>query len=123
MAKKILLIDDEPDFTELIRTLLGFHGLQVDVFNDPAPVAANIQTTKYDLIVSDLMMPGLDGFQLVDKIRSQTAYKKTPVIVLSAKTLTDDERKTLMNHQVHFLTKPFEPQGLVEQIQQLLGQS
>lgn len=121
MEKRILLVDDERDFTELTRTLLGFHDFEVDAFNDSMDVEAAVLKKNYDLIVCDLMMPGMDGFELVKKLRANEQYKEIPIVVLSAKTLTDEERKTLLRQGVHFVTKPFEPQGLVEKITQLLG--
>jgi len=120
MLKKILLIDDEKDFSDLTSTMLEFNNLSVNTINDPINVMNDIENTHYDLIVSDLMMPNLDGFELVEKVRANANYQKTPIIILTAKTLNDDERKFLFQHQVHLLIKPFEPQGLVEQIKNLL---
>lgn len=120
---KILLIDDEKDFTDLIGTLLGFHDHEVDTFNDPTQVETAIKTNRYSLIVTDLMMPDLDGFALVEKIRAIEAYKTIPIIVLSAKSLEDDDRKFLLRNHVHFMVKPFEPIGLVEQINRLLTET
>lgn len=119
MGKRILIVDDEPDFTELAATLLAFHDLDVDAFNDSFKVEEALLKTPYALIVTDIMMPGLNGFELVDKIRALPEYKKTPVIVLTAKPLNDEERKHLLRHDVHFMMKPFEPLTLVEQIRQL----
>lgn len=121
MNKRILIVDDEPDFTELAATLLDFHDMKVDAFNDPSKVEAALLASTYDLIVTDIMMPGLNGFELIDKIREIPAYKKIPIIVLTAKPLNDDERKHLLRHDVHFMMKPFEPLALVEQIRQLAG--
>lgn len=120
MPKRILMIDDEPDFTELTGTLLRFHDFEVDTFNDPVDIEKVVTDKKYDLIVSDLMMPAMDGFAVVRMLRGRDDYKKVPIIVLSAKTLSDEERKMLLQKDVHFMTKPFEPQGLVDQIQRLL---
>lgn len=117
---KVLLIDDEKDFTELTGTLLDFHEIEVDMINDPRLVEERLKDRHYDLIVTDLMMPNLNGFQLIDKIRKSEAYKNTPVLVLTAKPLTDEERKFLFQHNASFMTKPFEPLGLVEQIQDLV---
>ena len=122
MAKKILLIDDEKDFTELTGTLLGFHELDVSTVNDPVAVENLLDTQDYALVVTDLMMPNLDGFDVIRKVRSRAKYAETPILVLSAKALTDAERKFLLQQKVHVLTKPFEPQGLVEQITRLLGE-
>lgn len=120
MGKKILLIDDEPDFTELVATLLGFHNLDVKVYNDPVHIEKIIKGKEFDLVVTDLMMPNMDGFEVVRKLRGAEAYEKIPIIVLSAKSLSDEERKFLLQNKVSFLMKPFEPQGLVEKITELL---
>lgn len=117
---RIFMIDDESDFTELTGTLLGFHGLEVETCNDPFKAKERLTQEKMDLIVTDLMMPGLDGFDLVNFLRQQPQYVTTPVIVLSAKILNDQERKFLLQNKVHFQTKPFEPHQLVEQVKQLL---
>lgn len=119
--KRILIVDDEKDFTEIISTLLDFHDFKADTVNDSREVLSMLQKTPFDLIVTDLMMPGMDGFQLVAQLRNDPHYKSIPVIVLSAKSLTDEERKKLMLNNVTFLTKPFEPQGLVEKITQMLS--
>lgn len=121
MGKKILLVDDERDFTELTKTLLGFHDFEVEALNDSKEVTGALAREKYDLVVCDLMMPGVDGFELVKQLRNDTKYSQTPILVLSAKTLTDEERKSLLKQGVHFVGKPFSPQGLVERITQLLG--
>lgn len=123
MPKRILIIDDEIDFTEVVSTLLRFHDFEVDTFNDPTFVLEALQKNHYDLIVSDLMMPHIDGFELIQKIQAMEKYRQSPIIVLSAKVLTDEERKFLFKNKVHCLPKPFEPRGLVEQICQLMETS
>ena len=120
MPKRILIIDDEPDFTELTGTLLQFHNFEVETHNDPVDLERVIAGKKFDLIVSDLMMPGMDGFGVIRMLRGRDATRTIPIIVLSAKTLSDEERKMLLQNEVHFLTKPFDPQGLVDQIRGLL---
>jgi CheY-like chemotaxis protein len=119
--RKILLIDDERDFTELTGTLLDFHELSVDTVNDPLEAIKAAEKTHYDLIVTDIMMPNMNGFELIENLRRLDNYRKTPIIVLTAKQLSDEERKILLRNDVHFQMKPFEPLGLVEQIRQLVG--
>ncbi len=118
--KHILIVDDELDFTEIVSTLLDFHNFRTDTVNDPEKVIEVLDDHHYDLIVSDLMMPGLDGFQLIEKLRADPKYHNIPVIVLTAKLLSDEERKRLLVSNVSFLSKPFEPHGLVEKITQML---
>lgn len=119
--KHILIVDDEKDFTEIVGTLLDFHNFGVETVNDPQQVMGALAKDGYDLVVTDLMMPGMDGFQLVEKMRASQATHDIPIIVLSAKTLTDEERKRLLVNDVTFLPKPFEPHGLVEKITQMLA--
>ncbi|MBI2083803.1 MAG: response regulator [Deltaproteobacteria bacterium] len=123
MGKKVLLIDDEQDLTELLKTLLEFHDLDADTCNDSRQVEQAFLSAQYNLVVTDLMMPEIDGFQLIQKIREKENYRTVPIIALSAKTLTDEERKFLLRNNIHFSIKPFEPQDLVEQISQLLQSS
>ncbi|MDP2599162.1 MAG: response regulator [Deltaproteobacteria bacterium] len=122
MGKKILIIDDEKDFTELMSTLLEFHDFKVDAFTDSADVQKAVEKTKYDLVMTDLMMPHLSGFDVIHLLRQMDAYKTVPIIALSAKTLNDKERKILLQNKVYYVMKPFEPQGLVEQIRQMQGE-
>ena len=119
-VKKILIVDDEVDFVEITSAMLGFYDYNVVAFTNPAEVTDAIQKEVFSLIVTDLMMPQINGFQLIEKIRALANYKETPIIVLSAKTLSDEERKFILKNKVNLIVKPFEPQGLVDQIQNLL---
>jgi len=115
MGQKILMIDDEPDFTELISTLLQFHQFSVDAYNDPKEIVGKIDQKNYDLVICDLMMDGIDGFEICRRFRKMERYKDTPFIVLSG--------KTLLELKVHFVPKPFEPNKLVEKVRKLLVKS
>lgn len=115
----VLLVDDEIDFTELMGTLLGFHGFTTTVLNDSTKVLPALAAGTFHVIITDLMMPDLDGFALIRALREDPKYRTAPVIALSAKMLTDSERKFLLQQQVHFVMKPFEPTALVEKIVQL----
>ena len=117
----VLLIDDEPDFTDLLGTMLRFHGITVTTLNDPTTILEHLMATRYQVIITDLMMPGLDGFGLIRTVRSESTNRATPMLALSAKVLTDHERKFLIQQHVHFVMKPFEPSALVEQILRVSG--
>lgn len=119
-AHNILLIDDEVDFTELTAALLRFYDFTVTTLNDASHVMALLESQPAQLVVTDLMMPRVDGLQLIQQLRERTATATIPILTLTAKVLTDSERKFLLQHQVVVLTKPFEPQRLVDQIRQLL---
>lgn len=116
MKKTICLVDDEVDFTELLGSLLNFNGFEVGVENDPVEGFERLKTTSYDAIVIDMMMPGMDGMQLVRGLRASKTHERTPLFVLSAKELSDDERTALLAEKAHFVAKPFDPRRLVELI-------
>lgn len=120
MAGSILIIDDEQDFNELTKTMLEFHDFEVTALSDPLLVKNEIQNKKFDVIVTDLMMPGIDGFQVIEQVREDSQHDNTPIVVLTAKTLTDEERKFLLQNNAHIMMKPFEPQGLIQKVQTLL---
>lgn len=121
MQKRLLLIDDENDITEITGSLFRFHHFDVASCNNAAEFEALLTKEPYDLVVTDLMMPDVDGFKVISQLRSRAEYKTTPIIALTAKNLTDEERKFLLQNKTHVVLKPFEPLELVEQIKHLLG--
>lgn len=120
MAKRICLVDDEKDFTELLGSLLEFNGFEVEKFNDPASALLRLELGGFDAVVADMMMPGMDGLTLIKKLRANTTHALTPIFILTCKQLTDQERTELLTHRAHFVAKPFEPRRLVELIRQAL---
>ena len=70
-TKNILLIDDEPDITFTIKSILEENGFKVDSFTDPISALDNYQINFYDLIILDIKMPKMDGFQLYGKLREK----------------------------------------------------
>ena len=118
--KRICLIDDEPDFTDITGTLLEFQGYEVKTYNDPREGLDAVNAGSFDAVVIDIMMPHMDGLTLMRSLRSG-AYGKSPLFALSAKRLSDEERKFLLTNEIHFVPKPFEPRRLVELIGKALG--
>lgn len=119
-AKRICLIDDERDFTELAGTLLGFQGYTVVTYNDSKEGLAAVRNANFDAVVVDIMMPQMDGLTVMRALR-QSGHEKAPLFALSAKRLSDEERKFLLTNDIHFVQKPFEPRRLVELIREALA--
>src|ERR671938_1394414 len=69
--KKILVVDDEHDITESCSIALEYHGFKVDTFNDPIEALSNYRPDYYDLIILDIKMPKMDGFQLYNEIKKK----------------------------------------------------
>jgi CheY-like chemotaxis protein len=83
-----------------------------------------VARTPPDLVLLDLMMPGMSGFELVARLRAQPKGRAIPIMIVSAKELTADDMLTLDGHVQRFVAKgSIEPQGLTNAVRQLLGQS
>jgi DNA-binding response OmpR family regulator len=76
-GKRIMVVDDEHDLTLFYRMSLEYHGFEVEVFNDPSQALSNFKTYYYDLIILDIKMPNMDGFELYKEIK-----KKIPMLEL-----------------------------------------
>jgi DNA-binding response OmpR family regulator len=105
--KKILVVDDEPDLTLLCGLALEYYGFKVDTFTDPQEALSNYKPGYYDLVILDIMMPKMDGFQLYDEIKKKD--HKAKVCFLTASELYYKEfRKREYNaiDKTLFIQKP-----------------
>ena len=113
----ILVVDDDNDLTELLDEFLSEHKLKTKVFHNPMKALDYLQTSIPDLILLDIMMPEMDGFQLLRKIRETL---DVPVIMLTAKGEVSDKVVGLELGADDYLAKPFEPRELLARIQSIL---
>jgi DNA-binding response OmpR family regulator len=109
---KLLLVDDEPDITAVLKKGLEQHGFEVDISNDPASVAATYRPGSYDLLLLDIRMPRMSGFELYRKIRDSDADVK--VCFLTAFEIYYDEFRRVFPklHVRCFARKPITPADL-----------
>lgn len=112
-SKKVLIVDDEFDVTELLSYNLRRSGFLVESVNDPRRAMERVRAFAPDLIVLDIMMPGLSGLQVCRMIRQEPALKAIPVIFLSAKTEEGDRIEGFESGADDYVCKPFSPKELV----------
>ncbi len=117
---RIFVVDDEQDLTDLLHYQLGKEGFKVKFSNNPYEALGNARDYSPDLIILDVMMPDLDGFQLLRMIRADNLLQKTPVIMLTAKTDLEHRIKGLEQGADDYLGKPFDSQELVLRIRSIL---
>jgi DNA-binding response OmpR family regulator len=111
---RVLVIDDEDDIRELCRVNLEFEGYQVfDAADGPSglDVAAR---ERPDVIFLDLMMPGMDGWGVLRRLKEDDATAPIPVVLLTARTGEDDQMRGWQEGILEYVSKPFNPQSLVE---------
>ena len=114
---RILVIDDDTELCALLREFLEREGLVVDFAHDGNAGLVRALENKHDLIVLDLMLPGIDGFGILRKLRQQF---KTPVIILTARGQDEDRIVGLDLGADDYLAKPFNPRELAARIRAIL---
>jgi len=123
MAKgKILVVDDEIYIVHILDFSLGMEGYEVLTALDGEQALDKARVEKPDLIVLDIMMPKLDGYETCKRLKADEATKQIPVILLSAKGRNVDQKVGFEVGADDYITKPFSPRKLVERINAVLGQ-
>ena len=125
MAKKrVLCIEDHPELIELIRLILGRLGFDVDGAEGGREGLRSMQENPPDLVLLDLMMPDMDGWEVYRQIKANDQLKDIPVIAVTAKAQGIDRVLGLhIAGMDDFITKPFGPKELVASVERVLGAS
>lgn len=110
---RILIIEDEESIAELEKDYLELSGFEVEIENDGADGLEKALAEDFDLIILDLMLPGMDGFEICKKIREK---KNTPIIMVSAKKEDIDKIRGLGLGADDYITKPFSPSEMVARV-------
>jgi CheY-like chemotaxis protein len=119
----ILVVDDVPDVTEMIQLLLKHAGYDVSTAESAKDALRLARKTHYDLVISDIGMPDMNGYQLAEALRDLAAYNDTPLIAVTGYSEYDDRSRAVeAGFNVH-LTKPIEPAHLLRLMSELLSQS
>ncbi|MGH7903431.1 MAG: response regulator [Candidatus Dormibacteraceae bacterium] len=116
-GQRVLVVDDEEHIVELARLYLGREGYQVDSVSDGAQAISRFEAIKPDLVVLDIMLPGMDGLSICREIRGAS---QVPIIMLTARDEVTDKVVGLELGADDYLTKPFHPQELVARARALL---
>jgi two-component system OmpR family response regulator len=115
---RLLVVDDEPNILELLSVALRFNGFEVETASDGLQALTAARSFKPDLVVLDVMMPELDGFEVVRRLRGEGA--RVPVLFLTAKDGTDNKVQGLTLGGDDYVTKPFSLEEVVARIRALL---
>ena len=110
---KILIIEDEVSIADLEKDYLELSGFEVDIENDGTNGLMSAVDKDYDLIILDIMLPGVDGFEICKAVREK---KNTPILLVSAKKEDIDKIRGLGMGADDYITKPFSPSELVARV-------
>ena len=120
---RILLVDDDPVILRLLKVNFEMEGYAVLSAANGAEAVDVATSERPDIILLDVMMPGMNGLEAAEKLRSQAATVSIPIVFVSAKAQTPDVRAGLDAGAVDYLTKPFDPVELVQKVEDLLAKS
>jgi two-component system alkaline phosphatase synthesis response regulator PhoP/two-component system response regulator VicR len=123
MASKILAVDDEKHIVRLVQINLQKEGYEVATANTGREALEKVSEFKPDLIVMDVMMPEMDGFEALKKLKENAETRDIPVIMLTAKAQDADVFRGWQSGADLYLTKPFNPAELLSFVKRLLASS
>lgn len=120
--KKVLIIEDDPPYRKIYTRKFEIAGYQVESAENGEEGLEKIRSFQPDIVCTDLMMPKLDGFQVLDKIKADDALKDIPVIVLTNLSTTEDAQKVIGKGAAAVMVKSdTEPNLIVEKVDELLS--
>ena len=118
MMNKILLVDDEIEITEINKRYLEQGGYDIDIANDGKEALEKYKRNKYSLIITDIMMPNMDGYDLISEVQYLNAEQ--PFLFITAKTTEPDKIYALSMGADDYIVKPFSPRELVLRVRNIL---
>lgn len=121
IGKRILLVDDEQNILMLVKQILEMAGYNVDTASNGPEALEKARKVTPDLIVLDLMLPGLDGYQICGILKHDRLTMKTPILILTARSQPKDYELGMKVGASAYMTKPFEPLALIAKVGELLG--
>lgn len=121
MPKKILVADDEEDVKIIVQLFLESKGYEIVTAYDGLDAIDKAKSERPDLILLDIMMPVLDGFEVCRRLKSEPSTAPVPVIMISASSQSESKKRGLEAGAVDYIVKPFEPDHLAKVLAKHLG--
>ena len=121
MSKRILVVDDQEDLRGVLRDLLTGSGYTVIEAADGEAGVAMAKSNHPDLILMDIQMPVIDGYEVTRRIKADSALRPTPVVAVSSFAMKGDEEKARAAGCDHYVTKPYSPMQLLRLVRGFLG--
>ncbi len=121
-GKRVVCIEDEPEMIDLVRLILGRRGFSVIGANGGVEGLETVRREEPDLVLLDLMMPDMDGWEVYQQMKADPGLRDIPVVVVTAKAQSIDKVLGLHIAKVDdYITKPFGPQELLESVEKILA--
>jgi len=118
---RVLVVDDAPDVTEMIGMLMRYAGYDVTTALSAPEAFDAARRDRFDVVVSDIGMPGMNGYQLAEALRALPDYAAVPLVAVTGFTMFDDRERARASGFDDFLTKPISPTDLLDAVKRLCG--
>jgi CheY-like chemotaxis protein len=118
-ARSVLVIDDVSDVTEMLSVLLTHAGYEVSAASSAQQAIDLALAHHFDMIISDIGMPEMNGYELAKALRSQPGYEHVPMVAVTGFSMFDDRNRSLMAGFNAHVTKPIDPRSFLDLIEQL----
>jgi two-component system chemotaxis response regulator CheY len=119
---KVLVVEDSPTMRQLIVfALKRIRGFQIVEANDGVDGLKKLSADNFDLIVTDINMPIMDGLKLVSMVRNDPNYKETPIIIITTEGATEDRERALALGANEYITKPIQTMQILETVKKLMN--
>ena len=120
MKDKILVVEDDPVISDFVQAVLTYAGYRVEVENSPVNAVETVKSFKPDLILLDIMMPFMDGYEVCSAIKNNSDFSGVPVLFLTGKDAGDDDGRSFESGGDLFIKKPFSCERLLEMVKMVL---
>ena len=121
MSKKILVVEDTEDNRQILRDLLGMAGYDMIEAHDGAEGVAQATAHKPDLILMDIQMPVMDGYEATRQIKANPELKAIPIVAVTSYALSGDEEKARAAGCDGYIAKPYSPRQMLAKVREVLG--
>jgi DNA-binding response OmpR family regulator len=119
--KRILIVDDEPAIARLVKMSLSVEGYDAVTATSGFEALERVEEKKPDLVILDIMMPGMNGYEVCTQLKSKPETKNIHVVFLSARGDSGDPQRAFVLGADDYIIKPFDPDELLEKVKNLLG--
>jgi two-component system cell cycle response regulator DivK len=120
MTKRILVVEDHEDNRRILRDLLRATGFELTEAHDGEAGVERASAEQFDLILMDIQLPGIDGYEVARRVRAGSTNTTTPIIAVTSYALTGDEDKARSAGCTDYVSKPFRPRELLAKVRQYL---
>ena len=118
---RVLVVDDAPDVTEMLGMVMRYAGYEVTTALSAPEAFDAARRDHFDVVVSDIGMPGMNGYQLAEALRALPDYAAVPLVAVTGFTMFDDRERARASGFDDFLTKPISPADLLDSVKRLCG--